>query len=85
MDEKTITAVFGSAASEFEKGDKVVLPSWFKKTTRQGRVNIILGIYPDKGYVFMTKVLQNGQMSEDRLAHVYWPYRKISSLRKFDR
>lgn len=82
--DKLIKAIFGTAESKFEVGDRVVLPSWYKKTKRQGWVNEIRGIYPDKGYVFLVKVLRSGKLSEDRQAHVYFSYRSITSLRHIE-
>lgn len=85
--EKQLQAIFGTAPSEFEQNDTVILPTWFKTTKRQGRVNIIALLCPERGrgYAVLVKKLRNGKMSKDRLATIYYPLGHLSSLRKFDK
>lgn len=73
--------------NSFKQWDGVILPRWFRLRKRQARVNVILSVAPEpgRGYIFMAKVLQNGKVSSDRAATVYFPYENASSLRRMDK
>lgn len=70
--------------NSFEVGDVVTVPSWFRLTKRQSRINIIAHIDHRGNYAVLVKRLKNGQMSEDRQAVIYLHISKLPNLRHLD-